>query len=140
MGVDFGPVEEATSKNPNDDALETIEAGIETKKEKTRKKMIAENRAILSLIQQPNEDGKNWLEQEEGCNFTCLQCETSIATFSRICDHMNNSHPLNPALNENKDIESPLAVNQCIACPKRFKKKTHLKVGDGESITRIEMS
>ena len=135
MGVDFGPVEEATSKNPNDDALETIEAGIETKKEKTRKKMIAENRAILSLIQQPNEDGKNWLEQEESCIFTCLQCEKSIATFSRICDHMNNSHPLNPALNENKDIESPLAVNQCIACPKRFKKKTHLKVGDGESKT-----
>ena len=130
MGVDFGPVEEATGKDPNDDALETIEAGIETKKEKTRKKMIAENRAILSLIQQPNEDGKNWLEQEESCMFICLQCGASIATFSRISDHMNNSHSLNAAVNENKDIESPLAINQCIACPKRFKKKTHLKVGN----------
>ena len=49
--------------------------------------MIAENRAILSLIQQPNEDGKNWLEQEESCIFTCLQCETSIATFSDNPQH-----------------------------------------------------
>ena len=104
------------------------QAGIENKKEKTRKKLIADNRAILSLMEQPDENGKCWLDQPEACIFTCFLCTSVVETFTKICDHMENTHPLDPEKNSDILGESPSAIHQCIACPKRFKKKNHLKV------------
>ena len=126
--MDFGPNEETSDNFVDDDTLNVAENGAETKKEKTRRKMIAENRAILALIEQSNEEGKCWLEQVEACAFTCFLCTSTVETFSRICDHMDNSHPLESVPYEDSVEESHPAVYQCIACPKRFKKKNHLKV------------
>ena len=104
------------------------QAGVENKKEKTRKKLIADNRAILSLMEQPDENGKCWLDQPEACIFTCFLCTSVVETFAKICDHMENIHPMDPEKHTGALGESPCAAYQCIACPKRFKKKNHLKV------------
>lgn len=127
LGMDFGP-DDAMENTIEEAGPDVSEGGIEMKREKTRRKMMAENRAILSLIEEPNEAGKCWSEQPDGCIFTCFLCSAIVDTFSRICDHMDNIHPLDPAMYEGATEESPPAVYQCIACPKRFKKKTHLKV------------
>ena len=127
--MDFGPNEDNIDKTVMDEcASVTSEGGVETKKEKTRRKMIADNRAILSLMEQPNEEGKGWLEQPEACIFTCFLCTSVVETFTKICDHMENAHPLNPGMYGGATGDFPAAGNQCIACPKRFKKINHLKV------------
>ena len=126
--MDFGPNEGNIHKTVDEGTLDVAEGGIETKKEKTRRKMIAENRAILSLMEQPNEDGKCWLEQPDSCIFTCFLCSSVVATFPNIYNHMENAHPLDSAMCEVGTEESPVATIQCIGCPKRFKKKNHLKV------------
>ena len=125
--MDFGP-DEAIEHTVEEGALDILEGGVEMKREKTRRKMMAENRAILALIEEPNEAGKSWSEQSDACIFTCFLCSSIVETFSRICDHMDNVHPLDPSMYETATEESPPAAYQCIACPKRFKKKTHLKV------------
>ena len=128
LGMDFGPNEENIDKTMDECPTGVLENNGETKKEKTRRKMIADNRAILSLLEQPNEDGKCWLEQPEACIFTCFLCSSVVETFTKICDHMENKHPLDPEMYTGAMGESSVAGHQCIACPKRFKKKNHLKV------------
>ena len=128
LGMDFGPNEENIDKTVGECESVISDGGIETKKEKTRRKMIADNKAILSLMEQPNEDGKCWLEQPEACIFTCFLCTSVVETFTKICDHMENAHPLDLGMFPGAMADSPTAGNQCIACPKRFKKKSHLKV------------
>ena len=126
LGMDFGP---DTSSSINvDDGVDKTEGSLEMKRDKTRRKMIAENRAILALIEEPNEEGKCWADQQDACSFICFLCNETVESFRNICDHMDNTHPLDSFMDEGAREESPAAVHQCIACPKRFKKKTHLKV------------
>ena len=126
LGIDFGPNERGTDNPENEDAA--IRPETETKKEKTRKTIIAENRAILSIIDTPNDDGIGWLDQKDGCVFTCVLCSSVVETFSNVCDHMQNVHPLDQATLEAAKEDPLVATNQCIACPKKFKKRSHLKV------------
>ena len=41
---------------------------------------------------------------------------------------MENVHPLDEAILEASKEDPFVAIHQCIACPKRFKKRSHLKV------------
>ena len=127
LEVDFGPNEGKKDKSL-DENNSNITQNTEKKKEKSRKTLIAENRAILSLIATPNEDGLGWLEQKENCVFTCFLCSSIVETFSKICDHMENVHPLDEDTLEAAKEDPFVAIHQCIACPKRFKKRSHLKV------------
>ena len=127
LEVDFGPRDSRRDKS-SDDNSPNITQNTQKKKEKTRKTLIAENRAILSLIATPNDAGLGWLEQKDSCVFTCFLCSSVIETFSKICDHMENAHPLDEATLEASKEHPFVAIHQCIACPKRFKKRSHLKV------------
>ena len=125
--MDFGP-DEAIENFIEEGAQDAAEGGLEMKKEKTRRKMMAENRAILALIEDPNEAGICWLEQPDACSFTCFLCSQTVSTFSCICDHMDTNHPLDPSIVDTSPKDFSPAIHQCIACTKRFKKKNHLKV------------
>ena len=127
LEADFGPNDIVKDQPANENAQNDTQSHV-TRKVKTRKTLIAQNRAILSLIETPNEQGLNWLEQKDACVFTCFLCSTSVETFTKICDHMENVHPLDEDTLEAAKEDFLVAIHQCIACPKRFKKRNHLKV------------